>query len=63
MKTINDALEAWMKSKNVPWWGEVMIGFTVGVPIQGLELFFPYPCFRSMFEVVLESLDFFMFYE
>ena len=40
-----------------------MIGFTLGVPMQGLELFFPFPCFRSIFEVILESLDFFIFYE
>ena len=52
-----------MASWGVPWWGEIMIGFSIGVPVQGLELFIPAPCFRSIVEVVLESFDLFIFYE
>jgi hypothetical protein len=31
----------------LPGWAEVMIGFAVGTPIQGLKLFLPLPCVRN----------------
>lgn len=40
-----------------------MIGFAVGTPIQGLKLFFPYECIRNGIEMVVESADFYLFYQ
>lgn len=47
----------------LPGWAEVMIGFAVGTPIQGMKLFFPYPCIKNSLEVMFESFDFYIFYD
>ena len=47
----------------LPGWAEVMIGFAVGTPMQGLKLFLPFPCIRNTIEVMFESFDFYIFYD
>jgi hypothetical protein len=40
-----------------------MIGFAIGTPIQGMRLFFPFTCPRNILQVLIESFDFYMFYQ
>ncbi len=56
-------MDARYLSFGLPGWAEVMIGFAAGTPIQGLKLFFPFPCVKNILEVMFESFDFYIFYD
>lgn len=47
----------------LPAWAEILIGFGIGTPVQGLKLFFPYVCIRNALQVLVESADFYFFYD
>ncbi len=52
-----------MTGLGVPKWGELMIGFAIGTPIQGIKLFLPYECPKSILDLMFEGFNFFIFYE